>query len=228
MNLICDPASNKSIIFITFVILAPDHFEKRDLIRSTWGNKNISEDFKLIFTIGMSKDDQVNRKIQEEFTIHQDIVQIDNFIDSYYNMTTKIMKSLKWISLFCSNAKYILRINDDVVVNTHQLMNHFKSLPYQKSLIFGYGIFGVGPIRNKDDKFYVSFEEYNQTRYDDYIAGLFFILFIFILIFSTFNQILYHKGSAYILTSDLANTYYNKYLSFKFPPFSIWFVILTK
>ena len=172
-NTICDPTSKKSILFIVFVILAPDHFEKRDLIRSTWGNKSISPDFKLIFTIGMSKDEQINRRIEDEYFLHKDILQIDNFIDSYFNITTKIMKSLKWISQYCSNAKYILRINDDVVVNTYHLIDHFKNLQYEKNQIFGYRIFGVGPVRFKDDKFYVSEQEYNRSIYDDYIEGIF-------------------------------------------------------
>ena len=170
-TLVCEPLTGKSILFITFVILAPHHFEKRNLIRQTWGNRTLSPDFKLIFTIGMSKDDAVNKKIEDEFNLHKDILQINHFIDSYFNMTTKIMKSLKWITKYCSNAKYILRINDDVVVNTHPLIEHFANKPYELNQIFGYGIYGVGPIRWKDNKFYVSEQEYPPSRYDDYIEG---------------------------------------------------------
>jgi hypothetical protein len=86
-------------------------------------------------------------------------------------MTTKIMKSLKWITKYCSNAKYILRINDDVVVNTHHLIEHFANKPYELNQIFGYGIYGVGPIRSQDDKFHVSEQDYSPARYDDYIEG---------------------------------------------------------
>lgn len=53
-------------------------------------------------------------------------------------MTTKIKKSLKWIFHYCSNTKYILRINDDVVVNTLSLISHFKKIPYENNQIFGY------------------------------------------------------------------------------------------
>ena len=137
-TLICEPFTGKSILFITFVILAPHHFEKRDLIRQTWGNRTLSPDFKLIFTIGMSKDETVNRKIVNEFDLHKDILQIYNFIDSYFNMTTKIMKSLKWITKYCSNAKYILRINDDVVVNTHHLIDHFANKPHPGKQVYFY------------------------------------------------------------------------------------------
>ena len=176
-ELICEPISKKPILFIVFVILAPDYFDKRNLIRSTWGNKSLSSDFRLVFTIGMSKNDTINQKIQEEFNIHKDIIQIDNFTDSYFNMTTKIMKSFKWISQYCSNAQYILRINDDVVVNTFQLVSHFKRIDYKTNQIFGYRIYGVGPNRWKDNKFYVSEAEYNKSYYDDYIEGFRLILF---------------------------------------------------
>ena len=30
------------------------------------------------------------------------------------------------------------------------------------------------------------------------------------------------KGSASVLTNDLAGTFYNKYLTYSFPPFSVW------
>ena len=81
------------------------------------------------------------------------------------------MMTFKWITKYCSNAKYVLRINDDVVVNTHALVNYFKPLNYSQNMIYGYGIFGVGPIRDKGSKFYVSEQEYNKPRYNDYIEG---------------------------------------------------------
>ena len=132
--------SDQSLLFISFVILvlAPHHFEKRALIRSTWGAKNISSDFKLIFTCGMSPNKTINDLVEKVSLLNQDILQIDNFVDDYFNMTIKIMKSLKWIHTHCSNAKYILRINDDVVVNTRRLVEHFKKINYATNTIYGH------------------------------------------------------------------------------------------
>jgi hypothetical protein len=64
-----------------------------------------------------------------------------------------------------------MRINDDVVVNTHHLIDHFANKPYELNQIFGYGIYGVEPIRSQDDKFHVSEQDYPSARYDDYIEG---------------------------------------------------------
>ena len=92
--------------------------------------------------MSMSTNNTINKNIEQEFYIHKDILQIKTFNDSYYLMTTKIMKTFKWISIYCSNAKYIMRINDDVVVNTFELIKYFKKVPYQERKIYGKNHFG--------------------------------------------------------------------------------------
>jgi len=171
---ICRPFLNKSILFIAFVTLAPHHFEKRQDIRSTWGKAKVfGSDFRLIFTIGLSKNKTINKMTAKEFAIHKDLLQIDNFTDSYYNLTTKIMTSLKWIRDYCPNAKYILRLNDDVIVNTPRLIEHFKSFKtYQANNIYGMAFYNSGPIREKGHKFYVSKRVYPKSRYDNYVDGI--------------------------------------------------------
>ena len=57
---------DEEILFVAFVNIAPSFFEKRDLIRSTYGN-DFGSDFKLLFSIGMSMDEMVNEKIKEEY-----------------------------------------------------------------------------------------------------------------------------------------------------------------
>jgi len=168
---ICHTPTNKSVLFIAFVNIAPHYFEKRNLIRSTWANKSISSEFKVIFTFALSSNKTVNKQIEDENKIHRDIVQINNFIDNYFNLTTKIMKTFKWISKYCSNAKYILRIDDDVILNTHYFIDHFKRLPYQKNQMFGFAFYGATPARNQVHKFYVSPKDYPQAVYDPYIDG---------------------------------------------------------
>ena len=58
-DLICDP--NKKLLLIAFVVIAPDSFEKRNVIRSTWGSNFIAPDeFKLVFSVGKSKNSTIN------------------------------------------------------------------------------------------------------------------------------------------------------------------------
>ena len=84
----------ESILFVVFVVIAPSYFERRHQIRSTWGNVSLydTNDFKLTFSLGMSMDDEVNKRIEEESLLHKDIIQMKSFNDSYHVMTTKIMQ----------------------------------------------------------------------------------------------------------------------------------------
>jgi hypothetical protein len=166
---VCGFSQNK-FTFITFVAIAPDRFQKRKLIRSTYGRKNT--DFRVVFTVGMSRNQTVNTLIVEEFLLYKDIIQIKNFYDSYSNLTYKIMKSFRWIENYCKNAKYVLRINDDVVVNTFELVNYFKNLKYSHNSMFGFVYYNARPFRNKDSKFYISEQQYKKSTYPPYIEGI--------------------------------------------------------
>ena len=196
---ICNPASNKSVLLITMVAIGPNSFEKRAMIRKTWANKTIfDQDMKLIFLLAKSANETVNKQIFDEHNQYKDVL-LKNYTDSYHNLTAKIMFGLNWVSKYCPNSKYVLRINDDVIVNTYALISYLKSIEYKPNLIYGYTIAGVGPIRDPNSKFYVSKKEYPKNYYETYI-----------------------EGSAYLYTTDLAPVYHKKYLNYYFPPFSIW------
>ena len=169
---LCNPYKNK-LLLVAFVIIAPEHFDKRNLIRQTWGNNSLApNDFKLIFTIGKSANLTVNEKIIEEFKIHKDILQLNNFTDSYFNMTTKIMKSFNWISKYCTNAQYVLRCNDDVLVNVFSLINYFKNITYKSNQIYGRRLRKTVPIRSIYHKHYVSVKQFPRDYYPDYPEGM--------------------------------------------------------
>ena len=164
---------NKKQLFIAFVVIAPEYFDKRDLIRRTWGNNSLApEDFKIIFSLGFSANSTVNTLIIDEFKKYHDILQINDYIDSYFNMTLKIMKSFKWINYYCKDALYVLRINDDVMVNTFSLINYFKNITHTKNQLYGHLLSKTKPIRHKH-KHFVSKEQFARDYYPDYPEGNF-------------------------------------------------------
>ena len=87
-------SNERAILFLVFVVMGPSYFERRNIIRATWGNVTLydSNDFKLIFSLGMSADNEINKKIEQESLLYKDILQMKSFNDSYHIMTTKIMK----------------------------------------------------------------------------------------------------------------------------------------
>jgi len=170
---ICDN-SETDVLFITYVNIAPHYFEKRNLIRLTYGqNSSKSSKFRLIFAMAMSNDKTINQKIKEESRLHKDILQIKTFKDSYFKLTKKVMKVFKWIINYCAHAKYALNICDDVILNKNNLINHFEKIPYRPNQIYGNLVKGSYPNRDLTSKFYVKWSEYALKKYPWYVDGKF-------------------------------------------------------
>ena len=171
----------KNLPFVGLVIIAPNRFEKRRIVRSTWGNKtHFGDKLPVFFVVGMSSDPETNAKINAEFQIHQDVLQL-NFVDSYYKISSKLMAAFKWIAKECANAKYILRINDDAMVNTYALLNLFQNkIAFKPRQIYGWIVHNGRPVRRKGDKFYVDREDYALYYFLNYPSGR---IFLFVLKF---------------------------------------------
>ena len=166
--------SNRTILFIGFVVISPKSWKKRNTIRTTWADKKrFSDKLKLIFTVGMSDDDETDRLIEKEFNNHGDILQL-KFLDSYQKITRKVMLSFKWISKYCPMAKYVLRINDDAFVNTFALIDFFeKHTVYKKRQIYGWLVKNstTKVSRKPNDKFLITKKEYALEQFPDYPSG---------------------------------------------------------
>ena len=119
--------SNSSVYVLVYVHSGPTNHQRRMVIRETWATRTLFSDLRLVFMIGKSIDQNVMKAIEYENELYRDIVQED-FIDAYKNLTYKGVMALKWISIYCSQTKYVLKVDDDIVVNTFTLLNHLKFL----------------------------------------------------------------------------------------------------
>ena len=173
---VCEPESMRTLLLFVFVVIAPDKFAKRMAIRTTWANKTLfKEDLKVVFVVGISKNREINTLLEQEFNLYKDLIQID-YTDSYHTLTTKIILSFKWISKYCYNSKFVLRVNDDVVVNTFSLLKYLGRLKYQSNQLYGLVYEDAGPEREPMHKFYVSPEEHYNSKYDTYAEGMIYII----------------------------------------------------
>ncbi|XP_052779565.1 beta-1,3-galactosyltransferase 1-like [Mya arenaria] len=155
----------------------PKHFQPRQVIRTTMGrfakptNKlklaNIS--FKLVFVVGRDGDTQTDKLIKNESRTYGDVVQAD-FIDSYYNLTRKMLVTLKWVSIFCAEIEYMLKADEDVFVNIPLLMKYLKSFPQNiKGSIHGHVY--ISPSVERLGKWAVKLNEFPLSQYPRYASG---------------------------------------------------------
>jgi hypothetical protein len=86
---------------------------------------------------------------------------------------------IRWSSIYCSNAKFILNIDDDVIMNTKYLISYLeKNMNGKKSFICN--IYrNIIVNRNQSDRSYLTYDEFKP------------------------DILLSRQGSAYILTNDI-------------------------
>jgi len=188
----------KLLLFI-FVVSSPDAHNIRHIIRKTWANSTMpNKSFKVIFTIGLSKDKQSNEILRLENEIHHDILQGD-LIDSYHVITIKDMLALNWINNHCPNTHFVSKVCDDVLVNINQLILYLNNNLNNRNTIFGYMWQKAYPKRDQKSLWYVTNEEFSGNVYDPFPSG-----------------------TALVLTNDLSKSFYDYALGFPAPPFSVW------
>lgn len=169
---------SKVIILITS---APKNLDRRNSIRETWcraSNFNlVVAPWHCIFLIGYNT--ELLPRLQEETRQHRDIL-IGSYIDSYRNLTIKIMHGLDWVGQSCG-PNYVLKTDDDVYVNTQLLTKLVTNVTAKENVYIGLVIYSqsrLRVIRQPMSKWYVSHDQYPDSHYPPYAVGLGYLLSI--------------------------------------------------
>ena len=83
----------------------------------------------MVFVVGKSSNSSDEKIIMQEAKNESDMLIFD-FIDHYENLTIKTMMGLKWANERCSNAMFVVKIDDDTTINPLKLMNNLASKHY--------------------------------------------------------------------------------------------------
>ncbi|XP_050406715.2 beta-1,3-galactosyltransferase 1 [Patella vulgata] len=117
-----------NLTIIVVVHTAPDHFIRRQNIRTTYGSSTmfLPVNIRTVFLIGRVKTAEKQAVIISEYSRYGDIIQ-GNFIDAYHNLTYKAVMGLHWVSHYCSQAKYVVKVDDDLVFDMWRFLNMFHA-----------------------------------------------------------------------------------------------------
>jgi len=128
------PACDKNVRVLIFVHSAVRNVEKRRIIRETWADRKYIDQtpLRVIFLVGGvgENSERWQQFLGRENHQHGDLIQ-GNFEDAYRNMTYKHVMALKWFSEKCAHAQLLVKVDDDVFMNTPQLVKYLAtpSLP---------------------------------------------------------------------------------------------------
>lgn len=163
--------------FLLLIIVSsnPSNNMNRMVIRNTWGKTDDST--KTVFLLGETENIANANRIKYESKEYGDIIQ-GTFTDSYRNMTYKHVMGLKWVAHYCPMAKYILKTDDDIVLNSQEMRKFLarELSPWgAKGLIACYVLEHGKADRNEESKWKVTTAEYPTLYYPTFCEGLYFI-----------------------------------------------------
>ena len=104
------------------------YYEKRVAVRDTWAQDMKNYGISHYFVVALNRNQTINTELRREADTYGDILQF-GFIDDYHNLTLKAISILRWIQTKCLHSTYILKTDDDVMVNVRQLSTDLKRFP---------------------------------------------------------------------------------------------------
>ncbi|XP_074158674.1 LOW QUALITY PROTEIN: UDP-GlcNAc:betaGal beta-1,3-N-acetylglucosaminyltransferase 7-like [Sminthopsis crassicaudata] len=161
---------------------APEHGERREAVRRTWGRELPGPDataaVRTVFLLGRAaaeegpRGEELRRRLEQEDRAHGDLLRWD-FADTFYNLTLKAVNFLRWFQRRCPGVEFVFQGDDDVFVNPANLLDFLRSRqgdPSLPQLFVGDVIGRAWPIRNPHSKYYIPPELFNQP-YPPYAGG---------------------------------------------------------
>ena len=109
------------------VFSSPKNILARATIRRTWGKRMMEyPGVKMVFILG--QDSFRHKSLLLEAEQNNDLI-IEDFHDSYLNLTLKTTFLLKWMTEKCSEVKHVFKVDDDVFVNPDRLWSSLQTSP---------------------------------------------------------------------------------------------------
>lgn len=169
--------SRTQLLFV--VPSAPENFENRVKVRQGNTAKYVEVEgnqAKLLFFLGRpaaggNGSRETQSRVNEESATHGDIVQLD-FDDVYRNILLKAVSMLRWAVSFCRHVTYVIRTDDDVKIDVAKVRFALESKSRKyKDFILGDRKEGWEPIRIRENKYYLSEEEYPRSTLPPFAVG---------------------------------------------------------
>lgn len=165
------PDGSDADVFLLVVICSiHKNFENRNAIRQSWGSPADIDGRRVVtvFLLAKRSDERLQSLVVEENEQYHDII-MEDFDDTYKNLSLKTMMGMKWMSTFCAQAKYMLKTDDDMYVSYKNMVAYLAASP-DTNFVTGMVING-GPIRDPKSKWYMPKDLYPGSRYPPFCSG---------------------------------------------------------
>ncbi|XP_029159700.1 beta-1,3-galactosyltransferase 5 [Nylanderia fulva] len=179
-RIIIKPSCNATYLIWIVTSYAGDP-SARSALRRAYTNEELQTlGIGRVFLLGTLNDDAKDRThvsqkaLLDESRRFGDILQ-GNFLDTYRNLTHKHLMGLRWAINNCEGVKYIMKMDDDIVVDIYGILEKLHSSVIEKDSLIGYSMRNMIPVRELANKWYASKMEYAGNIYPDFISGWLYV-----------------------------------------------------
>ncbi|XP_059191473.1 UDP-GlcNAc:betaGal beta-1,3-N-acetylglucosaminyltransferase 9 [Centropristis striata] len=177
-----EEGSTTSPYMLIAVKSIPADFEKRQVVRRTWGKEGLFQNgvsIRTVFLLGVPRNRSAlplwDRLLIYESQTFRDILLWD-FEDTFFNLTLKETHFLEWVNSSCPDVKFIFKGDADVYVNVENILEMLQGQKPNKDLFVGDIIIHAKPIRRRSSKYYVPEFVYGGGLYPNYAGGGGFVM----------------------------------------------------
>ncbi|NXK17462.1 B3GN6 acetylglucosaminyltransferase, partial [Arenaria interpres] len=171
------PEGSPDVFLLLAIKSSPLNYERREAIRKTWGQERTFEGvlIRRVFLMGVTASAQDNKKLnpllRREQQEHGDMLQWD-FKDTFFNLTLKQVLFHTWLEEHCPSVRFIFNGDDDVFVNTDNVIRFAKSTPgSEEHLMVGQLLINNPLIRFRNSKYFVPTQIMASDVYPPYCSG---------------------------------------------------------
>ncbi|PHT82242.1 putative beta-1,3-galactosyltransferase 16 [Capsicum annuum] len=164
------PTRKKRLVMLIGVFSTGNNFERRMALRKSWMQYEAvrSGEVAVRFFIGLDKNRQVNFELWKEAQAYGDI-QLLPFVD-YYGLLALKTIAICIMGVKILPAKYVMKTDDDAFVRIDEVLSSLKGKD-PNGILYGGISFDSAPHRDKDNKWYISPEEYPPSSYPPWAHG---------------------------------------------------------
>ena len=133
-------------------------------------------DIGYFFMMGFHGNPCIDQSVKDESEIHRDILRV-NLTESYRGMINKILLTFGWVTNLDTKPRFIAKADHDIYVKIPELATWLKNLNTSTSttVYAGFAIRNARVIRNVQNPWHLSKEDYSEEVYPPYCRGQFYI-----------------------------------------------------
>lgn len=170
--------TNSSVKAILIVTSYAGKFDARSALRRAYPQQLLTQlgvyRVFLLAKLKLGVSQVTQNAIDHENKMFNDLVQ-GNFFEDYKNLTYKHIMGIGWAAMHC-HAEYVIKMDDDIAVNMYSLLKLIElknTTPYD---LMGYTLSNMVVIRQKNNKWYVPYEDYSGYSYPSFLSGWCYVM----------------------------------------------------